>query len=309
MGGFIMSSRRKFIKNTMFAGSLVALGGFQSFIEASTTQIRLTILHTNDMHCHLDPFPDTSPEYGGRGGMAKLAGLIEKFRKENPNLLLLDAGDMYQGTPYFNFYKGKLIFEIMSKMGYDAATIGNHEFDNGISGIADYLKYARFPLVNSNYDFTGTALDGKTLKYKTFNKKGIKIGIYGLGIEPRGLVSPLNFDGAKYLDPVETALRMEKILHHELKCDLIICLSHLGLQYEDDKISDLTLAPQTRYTDLIIGGHTHSFIDKPFELKNNSGNTILVNQAGWGTLMLGKIDFIFDRVKQQKFAVAETARL
>lgn len=270
---------------------------------ASGELVRLTVMHTNDLHCHIDPFPESNAEYAGRGGMVRLASLIEKTRANTPNMLLLDAGDMFQGTPYFNYFKGDIMLKLMSQMGYDAGTIGNHEFDNGLEGIASAFKFARFPIVSSNYDFSDTLLSGMVTDHEIIQKAGIKIGIYALGIELNGLVGALNFGKTKYLDPLETALRMERLLKVDHSCDLVICLSHLGFNYENDKISDSTLAPQTKYTDLIIGGHTHTFLEKPLELKNKDGKLILVNQAGWASLVAGKIEFIFDhRGKNKSFA-------
>lgn len=304
MGGFTMSTRRTFLKQSVLAGSAFALTTFPEELFASGELVKLTVLHTNDMHCHFDPFPETDAEYAGKGGIVKLASIVEKAREENPNLLLVDSGDMFQGTPYFNYFKGDLIMKVMSKMGYEAGTIGNHEFDNGLGDILSAMKYASFPLVTSNYDFSETILAGKTQPHLILKKAGIKIGIYGLGIELSGLVSDQNFGKTRYLDPVETALKMEKFLKVEHSCDLVICLSHLGLAYEHSKISDKTLAPQTKYTDLIAGGHTHSFLEKPLELKNASGKTVLVNQAGWAALAIGKIDFVFDRSGNMQSPVA-----
>lgn len=300
MGGFSMSNRRTFIKQSVFGGGALALGFIPDELFASGELLKLTVMHTNDMHCHIDPFSDSHAEYAGRGGMVRLASLVAKSRVENPNLLLLDAGDMFQGTPYFNYFKGDLILKLMSQMGYDAGTIGNHEFDNGLNDIASALQFAKFPIVSSNYDFSDTILSGHVKKYEVMKKGGIKIGIYGLGIELDGLVGKLNYGNTRYLDPLTTALEMEQLLKQDHKCDLVICLSHLGFSYANSKISDRSLAPQTKYTDLIVGGHTHSFLEKPLLLNNASGKPILVNQAGWAALAAGKIDFVFDRTGKKK---------
>ena len=303
MGGFIMSNRRTFFKQTILGGGALSLGLIPKELFASGELVRLTVMHTNDMHCHLDPFPADHAEYPGKGGLVRIASMVNQCRKENPNLLLLDAGDMFQGTPYFNYFKGNLIVKVMSKMGYDAGTIGNHEFDNGMSDILSAIKIANFPLISSNYNFTDTILDGYVKSQLILEKGGIKVGIYGLGIELDGLVGKLNYGKTRYNDPLATALQMESVLKNDHKCDLVICLSHLGLSYENSKISDKTLAPQTKYTDLIVGGHTHSFLEKPLVLKNADGNPILVNQAGWAALETGKIEFIFDRVNKRKHPV------
>lgn len=280
------------------AGGAFTMGVIPKELFASEEFIKLIVLHTNDIHCHFDPFPETNAEYAGRGGLVQLASIVEKSREENQNTLLLDAGDMFQGTPYFNYFKGDLILKIMSKMGYDAGTIGNHEFDNGLADIVSALKCASFPLVSSNYDFSDTILSGLVKTYLILNKDGVKVGIYGLGIQLDGLVTNSNFGDTHFYDPLETALKMESILKNEHKCDLVICLSHLGFSYQENKISDKTLAPQTRFTDLIVGGHTHTFLQKPFVTKNAKGKTILINQAGWAAMTLGKIEFVFDRSRK-----------
>ncbi len=304
MGGFIMSNRRTFLKQSILGGGALSLGLIPKELFASGELDRLTVMHTNDMHCHLDPFPADHAEYPGKGGLVRIASMVNQCRKENPNLLLLDGGDMFQGTPYFNYFKGDLIMKVMSKIGYDAGTIGNHEFDNGMGDILSALKNANFPLISSNYDFSDTILNGHVKTQQILEKGGIKIGIYGLGIELDGLVGKLNYGNTRYLDPLQTALKMESVLKNDHHCDLVICLSHLGLSYEHIKISDKALAPQTKYTDLIVGGHTHSFLEKPLVLKNADGNPILVNQAGWAALATGKIEFLFDRVSKKKRPVA-----
>lgn len=287
--------RRTFIKNTTsgivglrFASELMAM-------ENNNTK-KLTILHTNDVHSHIDSFPIDHPRNPGLGGVAKRAAWIQKIRQENDNVLLLDAGDSFQGTPYFNYYGGELEFKLMSMMGYDATTIGNHEFDNGIEGLAAQVPNANFSFISSNYDFKNTIMDGLTIPYKVFLKDGIRIGVFGLGIELNGLVEKKMYKETKYLDPIETTQEMTKTLKKE-KCDLIICLSHLGYAYRNDtnKISDLMLAEKTKDIDLIIGGHTHTFLEKPTLVKNINQKNVLVNQAGCFGIYLGKIDFIFEK--------------
>jgi len=303
MGGFTMSNRRAFLKQATLGGGAIALGLFPQEIFASGELVKLTVLHTNDMHCHIDPFPEDHAEYPGKGGLSRIASLVDQCRKENPNLLLLDSGDMFQGTPYFNYFKGELMMKVMSKMGYDAGTVGNHEFDNGMGDILSAFKQANFSFVSSNYDFSDTILSGIVKPYLILKKAGIKIGIYGLGIELDGLASKQNFGNTRYLDPLKTALETERMLKKEHSCDLVICLSHLGYSYQNDKISDVVLAPQTKYTDLFAGGHTHTFLEKPTVLKNAEGKIVLVNQAGWAALAAGKIEFIFDRKGKRKDVV------
>lgn len=256
----------------------------------------LTILHTNDVHSYIDPFPANHPKNPNMGGVARRAALIESIRKENPNVLLLDAGDIFQGTPYFNYYGGELEFKLMSMMEYDLATIGNHDFDNGIEGLYTQLPHASFEFVSANYDFKNTIMNGHVKPYKIINKDGIKVGVFGLGVGLDGLVDKKNYKETIYLDPVGVAQDMARILKQEKKCDLVICLSHLGYKYKDEpeKICDTKLATVTQDIDLIIGGHTHTFLDKPTVLKNAVGQDVLVNQVGCYGINLGRIDFYFD---------------
>lgn len=294
-----MSNRRVFLRNLIGASAGIGLMQIPKGLFASQGLERLTILHTNDIHCHIDSFPEDDPLYKGQGGLARMAATINRIRQDEENVLLLDAGDMFQGTPYFNYYKGELIWKVMSKMGYAASTIGNHEFDNGLEGIEKPLEFKDFPLVNSNYDFSNTILANRFPKHLIRRKGDVKIGIYGLGIELDGLVGKKNYEETIYNDPVEVALEQEAFLKHEKKCDLVICLSHLGFEYKKTKVSDKLLAPQTHYTDLIVGGHTHTFLDAPVELKNADGERIIINQVSWAGLMLGRIDFIFDRNRRE----------
>jgi len=299
MEGSAMSNRRDFIKRAAAAIAGLTLTDWAQHSLAANNLFHLTVLHTNDIHCRIDPFPSTDPTYGNKGGLARLSGLIKQIRSEQENVLLLDSGDMFQGTPYFNYYKGELILRTMSEMGYDASTIGNHEFDNGLDALNRAIDFAKFPFINSNYDFSQTKLYDRFNRYVIYRKKGIKIGVYGLGIELSGLVSDRNFEGTIYNDPVKVALEMEAFLKNEKQCDLIICLSHLGLEYKSNKISDRSLAPLTHHTNLILGGHTHTFLDEPIRTTNADGKEIIINQAGWGGLMLGRLDFIFDAESKQ----------
>ena len=288
--------RKTFIQNTAAAGIFTGIGGLgllSSSFKAPAKHI--TILHTNDVHSHIEPFPADDAKYPNLGGISRRYTLIENIRKENPNTLLLDAGDIFQGTPFFNFYGGEIEFKLMSKLKYDAATLGNHDFDNGIDGFNAQLPNADFSFISSNYDFSNTILDGKVKDYQVFTKDGVKIGVFGLGIELDGLVSKKNYKETQYLNPVEIAQEMTKKLKQEEKCDLVICLSHLGYHYDSDKIDDLKLASQTKDIDLIIGGHTHTFLPKPTVTKNLEGKKVLVNQTGWAGVNLGRIDFYLDQ--------------
>ena len=285
--------RRDFIQKTAASSALLGLSGvsLSSFSNIDTKKI--TILHTNDTHSHIDPFPADHPKNPNMGGAARRAAIIESIRKEEKNVLLLDAGDIFQGTPYFNYYGGELEFKLMSMMQYDVATMGNHDFDNGIDGFYAQLPNAKFDFVSANYDFKNTVLNDIVKPYKIIIKDGIKIGIFGLGVQLDGLVDKKLYKETVYNNPIEVAQDMTRILKEEKKCDLVICLSHLGFKYKDEpeKPSDIVLAQKTKNIDLIIGGHTHTFLDKPVIEKNSEGKEVLINQVGCFGVNLGRIDF------------------
>lgn len=291
--------RRDFIQKTTASTTFLTMGGLSlsSFNQKNTKH--LTILHTNDVHSYIDPFPADDPRNPNMGGVSRRAEVIHHIRKENPNVLLLDAGDIFQGTPYFNYYGGELEFKLMSMMQYDAATIGNHDFDNGLDGLLAQMPHAKFDFLSANYDFSKTQLDSFVKPYKIFIKNGIKVGVFGLGVALYGLVDKKNYKETVYLDPFEISQDMVKILKHEQHCDLVICLSHLGYQYKNEpqKPSDLQLAAASKGIDLIIGGHTHTFLDKPTIVKNAEDKDVIVNQVGCYGLNMGRIDLYVDQDK------------
>lgn len=298
-----MQSRRDFLQKTLLAGGLLTLSQAKAeslFKNGELTKI--SILHTNDVHSHIDPFEDNDPKYPGLGGIEKRATLINKLRAENPNTLLLDAGDIFQGTPYFNMYGGELELKLMSKLRYDASTMGNHDFDNGLDGFMKVKHFAKFPFICSNYDFSDTILKDQTIPYKIFYRGGVKIGIFGVGVELVGLVDKRLYGNTVYNEPIDVANKYANLLKNDENCDLVICLSHLGYEYQDDKVSDTVLAKKTENIDLIIGGHTHTFLDKAVEFKNLKGKTVLVNQVGWAGIRLGKVDFYFDKVSKKQYS-------
>jgi 5'-nucleotidase len=294
-------NRRNFIQNTALTTALTTIGGFPLDGLLTDKTKRLTVLHTNDVHSHIDPFPADHSRNPNKGGVARRAALIQKIRTENEHVLVLDAGDIFQGTPYFNYYGGELEFKLMSMMGYDLATLGNHDFDNGIDGFYAQLPHANFEFVSANYDFKNTVLDGIVKPYKNFKKGGLKIGVFGLGIELNGLVDKKLYKETVYNNPIEIANDVTKQLKETEKCDLVICLSHLGFKYktEPDKVSDIILAQKTSNIDLIIGGHTHTFLDKPVIETNLEGKEVLINQVGCFGLNVGRIDFIVEESKIQ----------
>lgn len=301
-------NRRRFLKTIGIAGA-ASLAGLPALALRDAGLSKVVIIHTNDLHSRLDPYPEDDAEYPGMAGFARIAALINQTRQENPHVLVLDAGDVFQGTPYFNLYGGKPELKLMSKMGYDAVAFGNHEFDNGKDGFLEVLPYADFPFLAANYDFSDTILAGKVKDYTIIHRGDLKIGVYGLGIELDGLVSRNLYGNTVYMDAIAVARDMEEKLHREYGCDLIICLSHLGYKYEDDKVSDTRVAEETRLTHLIIGGHTHTLLDPPAVVKNKSGKAVTIAQAGYGGTYAGRLQVYIDRQANESFVESHTTKL
>ena len=298
--------RKEFIRNTAVgtSGLILTTHLYSQNNSLFKKKRKITILHTNDTHSNIDAFPDNHAKYPGLGGISKRYSLIQKIREEEGNVLLLDAGDIFQGTPYFNTFKGVLEMKLMSQLQYDASTMGNHDFDNGIDGFKEVLHNANFPFVCSNYEFTDSEMIKKTRKYLVKEIDGIKIGFFGLGIELEGLVGKEYYGDTKYIDPINTSKYWTNYLKNKEKCDLIICISHLGHKYKSDKISDLKLARLTKNIDIIIGGHTHTFLEKAKVIKNTENKNVIVNQAGWGALALGRIDLEFSKNKVKSNSIS-----
>lgn len=297
-------NRRHFISTSgiAVAGTALSLSSLETL--AAGDVLKLTILHTNDVHSRIEPFPMDGSRNQGLGGTARRSALIKQIRAQEENVLLLDAGDIFQGTPYFNKYGGELEMRLMTAMGYDAATMGNHDFDNGLEGFYKQLAHADFPILCSNYDFSNTLLKGFTQPYRIFKKEGLKIGVFGIGIELKGLVAQKNYGDTMFIDPVIKGNEMADLLKQEFKCDLVICLSHLGYKYASSKVSDQVLARNTRNIDLIIGGHTHTFMDQPEDVRNLSGGLTTINQVGFAGINLGRIDYYFERYKGKRLKTA-----
>jgi len=299
--------RRDFIKLGTGIAALLPLAAMPEDAFAFLYQAKkLTILHTNDWHSRVEAFPLTDKSYSGWGGAAARAELIKKIRTEVENVVLLDAGDIFQGTPYFNFFGGELEFRLMSEMDYDCATLGNHDFDKGIDGLLKQLPHASFDFVNCNYDFSKTELKEKIKPFKIIRKERIKIGVFGVGIELKNLVPDSLFGQIVYNDPIVRANETAELLKHKHNCDVVICLSHLGFKYDSDKVSDMKLAANSRNIDIIIGGHTHTFLKNPVLVENLEKRNVVINQVGWAGLNLGRIDLTFEgsgpRVTNKSFS-------
>lgn len=287
-------SRRNFLKRSAVGGGLLlspTLATAGGWLDKSVP--KLTILHTNDWHSRIDPFPDDGGRNANLGGAIRRMRLIEQVRASEANVLLLDSGDIFQGTPYFNFFAGELEMKLMSQMGYDVATIGNHDFDGGMENLASQMQHAEFEFVVANYEFDGTPLKGKTRPYTILERGGIKVGVFGLGIELAGLVPDKLFGKTHYLEPIQIANETARQLRERDKCDLVICLSHLGYQYRGEEVDDIKLATASNDIDIILGGHTHTFLNAPTRVPNAKGEPVIVNQVGFGGLRLGRLDVTF----------------
>ena len=290
-----MANRRKFLRDGgLAAASLLVSRPLLYAAQPPPSVASLTILHTNDVHSRLEPFPADAGANAGRGGVAARASLIASVRRETEHVLLLDAGDIFQGTPYFNIFGGEPELRAMSLMGYDAGIMGNHDFDAGVENFATQLsKHADFPIVMCNYDFSRTPMEDRFVPWKVIEKGPLRIGITGVGIELVGLVPESLYGNTKYKDPIVEATRQAEFLKKKKKCDFVVCLSHLGDSYRDGKVSDETMARESENIDLIIGGHTHRFFDAPRVYRNRAGSEVVVNQVGWAGLRLGRLDYEF----------------
>jgi len=253
----------------------------------SQQKVKLVILHTNDTHSQVEPTEKSSLQTSDMGGYARRMGEISKIRQQEKNVLLVDAGDYSQGSPYFNFFNGRVEIDAMNRMKYDAGTLGNHEFDNGIDTLAVVLKTARFPLISSNYDFGKTALSGMIKPYIVLQRAGLRIGIMALDVNPKSLIFDKNYKGMEYEDPIIKANEISTLLKKKEKCDVIICLSHLGANGAE--VNDFDIAHKSRYIDVIIGGHSHSMINNTTE-RNAVGKPIVIAQVGKSGLYLGMIE-------------------
>ncbi|MDQ5844919.1 MAG: metallophosphatase [Acidobacteriota bacterium] len=298
-----MISRRKFLSASIIGGAAFTLSPPSFFTNAASSlasplllpgkgETLITILHTNDTHSQIDPIPANDKQNGGKGGVARRATLVKRVRKENPNTLLIDAGDSFQGTPYFNFFKGEVEFKSMSMIGYDAATLGNHEFDNGVDSLAAAMKFANFDFVSSNYDVRGTPLESRVKPYVVRKLAGMRIGLFGLGISPTGLITPENFKGVKYSEPVGAARGVVKLLRGQERCQLVIGMTHLGYypNPKDNEVGDSQVAAQVDGIDFIASGHTHTFMKQPVVAKTPNGSNTIIFQVGKSGIYLGRVD-------------------
>lgn len=270
---------------------LTVLAVVASMAFAQKTQ-QLVILHTNDTHSQIEPTDAAASRNADMGGYARRLGVINEIRKQEPHVVLVDAGDFSQGTPYYNFFGGRLEVKGYNQMGYDATALGNHEFDNGMDSLAMLMTLKNFPVVVSNYDVSASRIKGYVEPWIVRKKGKLKIGIMGLGVDPTGLIMEKNYEGVVYNDPVKTAREVSDFLRNTKKCDVIICLSHLGSDSTDVKVNDFTIARNTTNIDVIIGGHSHSLLEN-VTTTNAAGKKVIIAQMGRSGLYLGRIDLEF----------------
>jgi 5'-nucleotidase len=256
------------------------------WITSCCSQKQLVVLCTNDTHSQVLPTADNT------AGYARRAGIIDTVRAHNLNVVLVDDGDFSQGTVFFNFFKGDVEMGGMKAMHYDAVTFGNHEFDNGVDTLAAHLAKNHFSIVCANYDVTGTPLAPYVKPYIIIKRGGLKIGIFGLGVNPANLIMAANFKGIKFLNPDETADRVSTLLKKREKCDVVICISHSGTA-QNALFSDWTVAKHSHYIDLICSGHSHEIINT--KIPNADGKPVQIIQSGKTGAKLGRVDMIFKK--------------
>src|SRR6185295_15132758 len=320
-GAATMIDRRRFLKNSLVTGAALTIPGVASrFIAAGDRgeitrpllspargETLITILHTNDTHSQIDPIPDNDKQYGGKGGVARRATLVKRVRAENPNTLMIDAGDVFQGTPYFNFYKGEVEYKSMSLIGYDVGTLGNHDFDNGVNALVAAMKFANFDFVSCNYDVRGTVLEARVKPYAVRTLGGVRVGLFGMGISPDNLITPQNFKGVTYNDPVKAAREVVATLRGAERCTLVVGMSHLGYYPNATQggLGDSQVAAQVDGIDFIASGHTHTFMKEPVITKTPSGGNTIIFQVGRSGIYVGRVDM---KIRDGK-VVASAARL
>ena len=300
-GSAVVISPRSFLSTPMWS----AIGA--PLLDVLPGEKLITLLHTNDTHSQIDPLPANDRLYPDKGGVARRATLVKRVRKENPNTLVIDAGDVFQGTPYFNFFKGEVEYKSMSLIGYDVVTLGNHDFDNGVDALAAAMKFANFEFVSSNYDVRGTPLESRVKPYVVRVIGGVRVGLIGLGISPDNLITPENFKGVKYLDPMKAASGMVKILRERERCTLVVGMSHLGYYPtpKGNEIGDTQVAAQVDGIDFIASGHTHTFMKQPVLTKTPSGGNTIIFQVGRSGIYVGRVDM---KIRDGK-VIASAARL
>lgn len=274
----------------LFLGSIIP--------QATAQYIReLTLLHTNDMHSRVEPIDRKAADtYAGMGGLVRRATLVNQQREVCKDLLLFDSGDISQGTPYYNLFQGEVEIKMMNLMGYDAMTIGNHEFDFGIDNMARLFRMARFPIVSANYDVRGTVLEGLVKPYVVLERNGLKIGVFGLSPKLEGLVQADKCEGICYIDPITAARQTVDKLRNNEHCDVVICLSHIGMVgFAPTDMSDERLIAHTHGIDVVLGGHSHTFMQEPKNYLNDEGKNTILFHSGKNGIYVGQLKLTIEK--------------
>ena len=284
-------------RSDFLKSGLLALGGTWFPLRAVSaraydSRTTVTVLYSNDTHSRVDPFPENATRNAGKGGMLRRAELIRRIRRDSPDTILLDAGDLLHGTSWFQLYGGRVEMELMDRMNYDAMCLGEHDLIRGVEAFADLAHNVSLPILCANYRFTGTPLASRVEPYRVISRGGLKFGVFGLGVRYFDYISDDLTEGLRYANPVFWAERLVRHLRDGHRCDYIICLSHLGHDPLSDRVDDTDLAQQVDGIDLIIGGHTHTFMERPKVFQRESGSRTLITQAGHSGLRLGRIDLV-----------------
>lgn len=278
-----------FLKRNLLASCFILLFPFSAFAQQNK---KLILLQTSDVHSRLEPINQDGDRNYDKGGFVRRATFLKEYRKEHPNALLFDCGDISQGTPYYNLFQGEVEVKMMNEMKYDAITIGNHEFDFGLDNMARLFKMAEFPVVCANYDVSATVLKDLVKPYIIIEKDGAKIGILGLGCKLEGMVQANKCIGVVYNDPVDTANKVAALLKEKEGCDVVVCLSHLGVEYDENR-----LIPKTRNIDVVLGGHSHTFMKGPKTYLNMDGKNVALMHSGKSGIYVGEMDLILEKKK------------
>lgn len=249
---------------------------------------QIILLQTSDVHSRLEPINQKGDRNYDEGGFVRRATFLNQFRKENANVLLFDCGDISQGTPYYNMFKGEAEIKLMNEMGYEAMAVGNHEFDFNLDNMARLFKMANFPILCANYDLDATVLKDIVKPYVILKRFGLKIGVFGLGTQPEGMIQANKCEGVIYKDPIQVSNEVAALLKAK-GCDLVVCLSHLGIQMDEG------LVAKTRNIDVILGGHSHTFMKGPKTYLNMDGKEVSLMHSGKNGVRVGRLDLTLNR--------------
>lgn len=287
------------MKNKLIAFATCAAAILAPAIDSKADD--LVLLTTNDTHSNIDTDP------AGRGGILLRKAIVDSVRAAEKNVILIDAGDFVQGSLYFKYFRGDVEYPLMNMMGYDIRMLGNHEFDNGLDELAAHWKNVKGKRLSANYDFKGTPAQGLFDPYMIKKIGGKKIGFFGININPESLIIKENYAGMKYADAIATANKTAEFLKNKKGCDLVVAVTHIGYSATPGKASDLELAKQSKDIDIIVGGHSHTFVNPgqkgslDYWVDNANGRPVLVTQSGKNGANIGYIKIDLDDLKEHDY--------